>query len=191
MRIWKAKASEKLGVITARERAAIEYRESLKERWKVDSEVNRVTRLVLCSFGPYVHLLFFLKKNNNSVYTALVISQNQSTKLQNSNARCWKPNVSKRREEESIHGREKPSPNRRGRSWSSWSRLKILLLWKVFSQFCCVVGVRWRYVYLGFFGSLDEKVLYIIVDGKSENSVPYFFQKKGYNDCSCKVSPLR
>lgn len=59
VRIWKAKASEKLGVITARERAAIEYRESLKERWKVDSEVNRVTRLVLCSFGPYVHLLFF------------------------------------------------------------------------------------------------------------------------------------
>jgi len=44
VRIWKAKASDKLGVITARERAAMEYRESLKERWKVDSEVNRVTR---------------------------------------------------------------------------------------------------------------------------------------------------
>ena len=59
MRIWKAKASEKLGVITARERAAMEYRESLKERWKVDSEVNRVARLVLNHFlrtvnvGPY------------------------------------------------------------------------------------------------------------------------------------------
>ncbi|KAF8802147.1 WD40 repeat-like protein [Phlegmacium glaucopus] len=44
VRIWKAKASDKLGVITARERAAMEYRDSLKERWKVDSEVNRITR---------------------------------------------------------------------------------------------------------------------------------------------------
>ena len=50
VRIWKAKASDKLGVITARERAAMEYRESLKERWKVDSEVNKVTRLVLYSY---------------------------------------------------------------------------------------------------------------------------------------------
>ncbi|KDR77145.1 hypothetical protein GALMADRAFT_225281 [Galerina marginata CBS 339.88] len=44
VRIWKAKASDKLGVITARERAAMEYRESLKERWRVDSEVDRVAR---------------------------------------------------------------------------------------------------------------------------------------------------
>ncbi|KAH0582830.1 DDB1- and CUL4-associated factor 13 [Termitomyces sp. J132] len=44
VRIWKAKASEKLGIITARERAAIEYRDSLKDRWKMDSEVNKVTR---------------------------------------------------------------------------------------------------------------------------------------------------
>jgi hypothetical protein len=58
VRIWKAKASDKLGVITARERAAMEYRESLKERWKVDSEVNKVTRLVLYSFGPLYWLTF-------------------------------------------------------------------------------------------------------------------------------------
>ncbi|TFK31841.1 WD40-repeat-containing domain protein [Crucibulum laeve] len=44
VRIWKAKASDKLGVVTARERAAIEYRDSLKERWKVDAEVSRVAR---------------------------------------------------------------------------------------------------------------------------------------------------
>ncbi|KAJ3566793.1 hypothetical protein NP233_g6782 [Leucocoprinus birnbaumii] len=44
VRIWKAKASEKLGVVTARERAAIEYRSKLKERWSVDSEVSRITR---------------------------------------------------------------------------------------------------------------------------------------------------
>ncbi|KAG9308265.1 WD40 repeat-like protein [Chiua virens] len=34
VRIWKAKASERLGIVTARERAAIEYRESLRDRWK-------------------------------------------------------------------------------------------------------------------------------------------------------------
>ncbi|KAF8652846.1 hypothetical protein AX16_004121 [Volvariella volvacea WC 439] len=44
VRIWKAKASEKLGVVTARERAAIEYRDSLKERWKMDGEVGKVLR---------------------------------------------------------------------------------------------------------------------------------------------------
>lgn len=46
VRIWKAKASDKLGVITARERAAMEYRDSLKERWRVDKEVDRVARYV-------------------------------------------------------------------------------------------------------------------------------------------------
>ncbi|KAG9226923.1 hypothetical protein CCMSSC00406_0003404 [Pleurotus cornucopiae] len=44
VRIWKAKASEKLGVITARERAAIEYRESLKQRWQMDKQVNKIMR---------------------------------------------------------------------------------------------------------------------------------------------------
>ncbi|KXN89697.1 DDB1- and CUL4-associated factor 13, partial [Leucoagaricus sp. SymC.cos] len=44
VRVWKAKASEKLGVVTARERAAIEYRNKLKERWSVDSEVSRISR---------------------------------------------------------------------------------------------------------------------------------------------------
>jgi len=47
IRIWKAKASEKLGVVTARERAAIEYRNKLKERWAVDAEVARISRYVL------------------------------------------------------------------------------------------------------------------------------------------------
>ena len=46
VRVWKAKASDKLGVITARERAAMEYRDSLKERWKNDKEVNKVIRWV-------------------------------------------------------------------------------------------------------------------------------------------------
>jgi DDB1- and CUL4-associated factor 13 len=49
VRIWKAKASEKLGIVTARERAALEYRESLKERWKMDAEVGKVLRCVAFS----------------------------------------------------------------------------------------------------------------------------------------------
>ncbi|KAJ7472222.1 WD40 repeat-like protein [Mycena galericulata] len=44
VRIWKAKAAERLGIVTSRERAAIEYRDSLKDRWKMDSEVGRVVR---------------------------------------------------------------------------------------------------------------------------------------------------
>lgn len=51
VRIWKAKAHEKLGIVTARERAAIEYRDSLKDKWKMDTQVNKVSR--------YVPLYFF------------------------------------------------------------------------------------------------------------------------------------
>lgn len=49
VRIWKARADEKLGVITARERAAIEYRDALKQRWKYDAEVGKVSRFVVFS----------------------------------------------------------------------------------------------------------------------------------------------
>ena len=50
VRIWKAKASDKLGVIDARERAAMEYRDTLKERWKTDPQVGKVSRFGLfCS----------------------------------------------------------------------------------------------------------------------------------------------
>ncbi|TFK29443.1 snoRNA binding protein [Coprinopsis marcescibilis] len=47
VRIWKAKASDKLGIITARERAAMEYRESLMKRWSVDKDVSRIMRFVV------------------------------------------------------------------------------------------------------------------------------------------------
>lgn len=46
LRVWKANASEKLGVVNARERAAIEYRGKLVERWKMDKEVGKVARWV-------------------------------------------------------------------------------------------------------------------------------------------------
>lgn len=44
VRIWKARAHEKLGIIDSRERAAIEYRERLKEKWKMDAQVSKVSR---------------------------------------------------------------------------------------------------------------------------------------------------
>jgi len=44
VRIWKARASDKLGIVNARERAAMEYRDSLKERWKMDAQVGKVSR---------------------------------------------------------------------------------------------------------------------------------------------------
>lgn len=50
VRIWKARASEKLGVVTTREKAAMEYRDSLRERWKNDAEIGKVTRYVVLRF---------------------------------------------------------------------------------------------------------------------------------------------
>ena len=54
VRVWKANASEKLGVITARERAAIEYRETLKDKWKADQQVGKVQRYVSFTFGLFI-----------------------------------------------------------------------------------------------------------------------------------------
>lgn len=54
VRIWKAKASERLGVVTARERAAIEYRNKLKERWAVDTEVARISRYAFSE--PFIYI---------------------------------------------------------------------------------------------------------------------------------------
>ncbi|KAI0271838.1 WD40 repeat-like protein [Russula aff. rugulosa BPL654] len=44
VRVWKANASEKLGIVTAREGSGIEYRNGLKERWKMDAEIGKVQR---------------------------------------------------------------------------------------------------------------------------------------------------
>jgi WD repeat and SOF domain-containing protein 1 len=44
VRLWKAHASEKLGVVDGRERASKEYRDKLRERWKFDPEVAKVER---------------------------------------------------------------------------------------------------------------------------------------------------
>lgn len=55
VRIWKAKASDKLGVINARERAAMEYRDTLKERWKMDGQVGKIARWVVVFTGALAH----------------------------------------------------------------------------------------------------------------------------------------
>ncbi|TDL27849.1 WD40 repeat-like protein [Rickenella mellea] len=44
VRLWKARASDKLGVVNTREKAAMEYRDSLKQRWNMDAEIGRVSR---------------------------------------------------------------------------------------------------------------------------------------------------
>ena len=44
VRVWKANGSEKLDIVTARERSAIEYRNAFKERWKMDAEIGKVQR---------------------------------------------------------------------------------------------------------------------------------------------------
>jgi len=44
VRIWKARASDKLAVVNTREKAAMEYRDALRERWKFDDEIGKVSR---------------------------------------------------------------------------------------------------------------------------------------------------
>ncbi|RZF38230.1 hypothetical protein LSTR_LSTR005591 [Laodelphax striatellus] len=44
IRIWKAKASEKLGVLNRRERAALEYNEALKKKYESHPQIRRIAR---------------------------------------------------------------------------------------------------------------------------------------------------
>lgn len=44
IRLWKAKASEKLGVLRPRERAALNYSEALKEKFSAHPQVKRIAR---------------------------------------------------------------------------------------------------------------------------------------------------
>nr|KAG5710911.1 hypothetical protein BaRGS_027062 [Batillaria attramentaria] len=44
IRLWKAKASEKLGVLQPREKAAINYNESLKARFASHPQIRRIAR---------------------------------------------------------------------------------------------------------------------------------------------------
>lgn len=44
VRVWRAKASQRRGVVTARQRAALEYGEALKERYRHMPEIKRIAR---------------------------------------------------------------------------------------------------------------------------------------------------
>lgn len=44
VRIWKARASERLGVSHGRDTVARQYRDKLREQWKHDVEVGRINR---------------------------------------------------------------------------------------------------------------------------------------------------
>lgn len=44
IRLWKANASEKLGVITPREKAALNYSEKLKEKFQHHPQIKRIAR---------------------------------------------------------------------------------------------------------------------------------------------------
>ena len=112
VRIWKANASEKLGVITARERAAIEYRDSLKERWKMDAQVGKVARSVFILFCPHVWCLmcpfrFLGHDTSRSLYI----------RRRSSKGRCWMHNASRMSGEENTHALERRSRRLRGRRW--------------------------------------------------------------------------
>lgn len=107
VRIWKAKASDKLGVVTARERAAMEYRDSLKERWKVDAEVDRVSRYVYFS----IDLLCLLTKD---VYSTrhLPKSVHQTAKLKRTMLEARRVKDERRRKHTRA-GESKPKAERK------------------------------------------------------------------------------
>ena len=56
LRIWKARAAEKLGTVDKREMARKEYRDGLREKWGSVAEVAKLERCVfLCHFSPLQH----------------------------------------------------------------------------------------------------------------------------------------
>ena len=109
--MWKAKASEKLGIVTARERAAIEYRDSLKQRWKFDPEVGKIAR--------YVPFLPSTSVPRSIAVLALATCQSPCTKLHSSKERCWRHSVSRKSAAASTRVRARTSPRRSGRRSSS------------------------------------------------------------------------
>lgn len=90
VRIWKAHAAEKLGIVEGRERASREYRATLREKWKYDPEVAKVERCVTFS-PPYLHpplimyrsFLLFVSQAKTSTQISVCDGQAQTY-----NARC-------------------------------------------------------------------------------------------------------
>ena len=122
VRVWKANASEKLGIVTARERSAIEYRNALKGRWKMDAEIGKVQRYAHSCVdrpgGTTVLLTNMIDETGVGIY------RNPCTRLGSLNGRWKKQSASRRSAGGGIHVREIASPRRSGRKWSSRNRAK-------------------------------------------------------------------
>lgn len=67
VRLWKAHASDKLGIIAGRERAAQEYRAKLREKWKYDPEVGKIER---CEIFRAVFLACFFFPNELTIISS-------------------------------------------------------------------------------------------------------------------------
>ena len=141
MRVWKAHASDKLGIITARERAAIEYREGLKARWKADAEVNKISRYVPCLHTPRPLSTLFTGAFVSSIdaYGSTLAGRatfrSRCTRLVNSSGRCSTQRASRRSVAASTRARAKASRRLSGRSLSSRSSRSVGY------SVCCIVGL--------------------------------------------------
>ena len=107
VRVWKANASEKLGVITARERAAIEYRETLKDKWKADQQVGKVQRYVSFTFALFIADLDI---------SGAAIYRSRCTRPVSSNGPCSRRSASRRRGVGSTHALERANRRLRNKS---------------------------------------------------------------------------
>jgi WD repeat and SOF domain-containing protein 1 len=107
VRIWKGKAAERLGVVTARERAAIEYRDSLKDRWKMDAEVGRVVRCVFPVFLPGLFLTYVSGRSRHIPRPVYQASKLKRTMLEAQRVK------EERRRKHTRAGAEKPKAERK------------------------------------------------------------------------------
>jgi len=128
VRVWKANASEKLGIVTARERSAIEYRGALKGRWKMDAEIGKVQRCApFFFFGcdlslTQTHLSpcrpFLLNETHAIDRLGAGTYQSPYIRLHSSNGR-WKRRSALRRNGGGVtHVRARANPRRSGKRWS-------------------------------------------------------------------------
>lgn len=105
VRLWKANAAEKLGVLTVREKNALKYKDALQERYQHMPEVNRITRYFLLEFilGNVKYLL-------------------QSRLQQQGNVRCWNQSQERKKMLENTQNQDQSRIFQRG--------ISILLLLK-------------------------------------------------------------
>lgn len=129
LRIWKARASEKLGVIDKREMARKEYRDGLREKWGSVAEVAKLERCVFSYLKLHSPLSTILT-------LAVLILDNDSSLSRFTTPRscvglCWTLDLSRRRTAERMHPRvsmlRHSSPSRLGRLLLLESRTSAIL----------------------------------------------------------------